>query len=67
MMSIQMNLFTKQEQTHRLREWTYGYRGEGWRGRDRLGVWGWHVHAAIFNIKCLYMEKKKEKLGTKSK
>ena len=27
---IQMNLFTKQKQTHRLREWTYGYWwGEG--------------------------------------
>ena len=24
-----MNLFTKQKQTHRLREQTYGYRGEG--------------------------------------
>ena len=25
-----MNLFTKQKQTHRLREGTYGYCGEGW-------------------------------------
>ena len=25
-----MNLFTKQKQTHRLREQTYGNRGEGW-------------------------------------
>ena len=25
-----MNLFTKQKQTHRLREWTYGWRGAGW-------------------------------------
>ena len=24
-----MNLFTKQKQTHRLREQTYGYRGKG--------------------------------------
>ena len=24
-----MNLFTKQKQTHRLREGTYGYRGKG--------------------------------------
>ena len=31
---IQMNLFTKQKQTHRLREQTYGYQG-GWvGGRD---------------------------------
>ena len=34
---IQMNLFTKQKQTHRLREQTYGYQGgaregEGWTG-----------------------------------
>ena len=27
-----MNLFTKQKQTHRLREQTYGYQGEGWEG-----------------------------------
>ena len=26
---IQMNLFTKQEQTYRFREGTYGYQGEG--------------------------------------
>ena len=26
---IQMNLFTKQKQTHRLREWIYSYPGEG--------------------------------------
>ena len=33
-----MNLFTKQKQTHRLREQTYGYQGGrvGW--RDKLGV-----------------------------
>ena len=29
---IQMNLFTKQKKTHRLRERTYGYQGEGWGG-----------------------------------
>ena len=27
---IQMNLLTKQKQTRRLREGTYGYQGEGW-------------------------------------
>ena len=26
---IQMNLITKQKQTHRLREGAYGYQGEG--------------------------------------
>ena len=34
-----MNLFTKQKQTHRLREQTYGYRGEGW-GKRKLGSLG---------------------------
>ena len=34
---IQMNLFTKQKLTHRLRKPTYGYlRGKMW-GRDKLG------------------------------
>jgi len=47
---IQMNLFTKQKQTHRLREWIYGYQ-ERWVGRrDRLRVWDWHVTTAIFKI-----------------
>ena len=36
---IQMNLFTKQKQTHRLREQTYGYQGGRVGGRDRLGSW----------------------------
>ena len=30
----EMNLFTKQKQTHRLRERTYGYQGVRVRGRD---------------------------------
>ena len=47
---IQMNLFTKQKQTHRLRERTYGYQRGRVGGRDRLGVWDWHVHSAIFKI-----------------
>ena len=46
---IQMNLFTKQKQTHRLREQT-SLLGEKGRGRDRLGVWDWQVHIAIFKI-----------------
>ena len=36
---IQANLFTKQKQTHRLREQTYGYQGEGW-GEGYLGSLG---------------------------
>ena len=35
---IQMNLFTKQKPTHRLRKQTYGYQ-RGRRGRDKLGGW----------------------------
>ena len=33
---IQMNLFTKQKQTHRHRKQIYGYQRGG--GRDKLGV-----------------------------
>ena len=33
-----MNLFTKQKQTHRLREQAYDYGGKG-REQDRLGGW----------------------------
>ena len=50
---IQMNLFTKQKQTHRLRKQTHGsQRGKilGGVGRDNLGVWDWHVHTTVFKI-----------------
>ena len=33
----------KRNETHRLREWIYGYQ----KGRDRMGIWDWHVHTAI--------------------
>ena len=36
---IQVNLFTKQKQTHRLREQIYGYRRGKVGGRDKLGGW----------------------------
>ena len=36
---IQMNLFTKQKQTHRLRNQTYSYQRGKVRGRDKLGGW----------------------------
>ena len=45
-----MNLFTKQKQTHRLREQTYGYQEGRAASRDRLGALDWHVHTAIFRI-----------------
>ena len=47
---IQINLFIKQKQTHRLREGTYGYQGERLGGSDRLGVLDWHIHIAIFKV-----------------
>ena len=48
---IQMNLCTKEKQTHRYRKQTYGYRvGKGGRngGRDELGGWDWHKHTTIY-------------------
>ena len=45
-----MSLLTKQKETHRLREWTYGCQGEGCGGRDSQGVWDGHVHTAIFKM-----------------
>ena len=36
---IQMNLFTKQKQTHRLQKQTYGQQRGKVGGRDKLGVW----------------------------
>ena len=36
---IQTNLFTKQKQTYRCREETYGYQRGKVGGRDKLGVW----------------------------
>ena len=35
----QMNLFTKQKQTHRCREQTFGCQG-GWGGEGWIGSWG---------------------------
>ena len=37
---IQMNLFTKQKLTHRLKKRTYGYQVGRMGGKERLGVWG---------------------------
>ena len=52
-------LFTKQNQTHRLREWNLwlpggkngrGGGGWGWGVGDSWGVWDGHVHTAIFKV-----------------
>ena len=45
-----MNLLKKQEQTHRLREKTYGCWGEGWGEGIVKRVWDGHVHSAIFKM-----------------
>ena len=45
---IQINLFTKHKETHRLQKQTYGYqRGQAVR-RDGLGVWDWHLHTVVY-------------------
>ena len=45
-----MNLFTKQKETHRLREQIYGYQGVKVVGKDRLADWDGHLHTVIFKI-----------------
>ena len=45
-----MNLSTKQKQTDRHREHTFGFQGEsGWR-RDGLGVWDKQMQMIIHKI-----------------
>ena len=45
-----MNLFSKQTQTHRLREGTSGCQGQRAGGRDGQGVWEGHVHIATSKV-----------------
>ena len=45
---IQINLLTKQKETHRFREQTYSCQGEGLGGKDSYGVWDGHGHTVIF-------------------
>ena len=47
---IQMNLFIKQKQSHRVSKQTYGYQGGRMGSRDSYGVWNGHVHTAIFKM-----------------
>ena len=46
---IQMNLFTKQKQTLRLRKQTYGYQRGRW-VRNKLGVWDQQIQNTIYKI-----------------
>ena len=48
-MVIQMNLFTKQKQTHRLMNELMVTRKKGG-GRDNQGVWVLHVQIAIYKM-----------------
>ena len=43
---IQIKLFTKQKETHRLPKQTSGYKGNGCR-RGVLGVWDWCMHTIV--------------------
>ena len=47
---IQKNLFTKQKQTQRCQNQTYGYRKGNVGGRDELGGLDWHIHTTIYKI-----------------
>ena len=46
----QTHLSTKQKLTHRFTEQIYSYQGGRVGGIDRLGIWDWHAHTAIFKI-----------------
>lgn len=54
---IQMNLTTKQKQTHRLREWIYGCQERNVGDRDRMGVWDRRVYTTLLEIKCLSIKR----------
>ena len=45
-MYLQTNLFTKQKQTHRLREWSYSCQGQRMEGRDR--EFGVDIYTLLF-------------------
>ena len=45
---IQMNLFIKQNQTHRYRKQIYGY--QSGKGEDKLGVWDLQIWTTIYKI-----------------
>jgi len=45
---IQTNLFTKQEQTHRLREQTYGCQGSGW-GEGIVREFGMDMYTWLYS------------------
>ena len=44
-----MNLFTKQKQTHRSRNQTYGSQRGNVGERDKLRAWDQHIHTGVYN------------------
>ena len=46
-----MNLFTKQKQTHRSQNQTYGYQSGNVEGSDKLGDCYGHTHITTYTIK----------------
>ena len=48
---IQINLFTKQKQTHTHRKQTSDYQRGKWWKRDKLGVWDLWIHTTIYKYK----------------
>ena len=42
-----MNLLTKQKETHRLKEGTYGCQGEGW-GKGQLGTFELDMYTLLY-------------------
>ena len=47
---VQMNLLTKQKQSHRCRKQTYGYQEGKGRRRDKSGDWDSHIYNTIHII-----------------
>ena len=47
---IQGNLFTKQQQTHRLKRKNLWLPRRWMRGKDSQGIWDGHAHPAMFKM-----------------
>ena len=50
--TVRANSFTKQKQTQKHRQQTWLPKGKA--GRDKLGVWGYQVHATVYKVDLLY-------------
>ena len=46
----EMNLLTKQKETHKLQNKLMVTKGEKWEGRDKLGGWDSHTHSTLYKI-----------------